>query len=220
MTIMNVTALAPTAVSTSYEFEGHALLAEAIALTRRGLRLEYLTLAWNVVGTGVLLATAVAADSVALISFGLDSMIEVLASLVVVWQLKGISGERDQRAMRVIGGAFALLAVYVALQSVRTLSAGLHPGTSVLGTTWVAATIAAMLLLAVGKHGTATRLGNVVLTTEARVTLIDAYLAAGVLLGLILSAASGWWWADPLAAFMIVGYAVKEARESLRWQPT
>jgi divalent metal cation (Fe/Co/Zn/Cd) transporter len=167
-----------------------------------------------------LIATAIDADSVALASFGLDSLVEVLASLVVIWQLKGVPGERDRRAMQVIGGAFALLAVYVALQSARTLFGGSHPGTSVLGTTWVATTVAAMLLLAAGKHRTGTRLLNVVLTTEARVTLIDAYLAASVLLGLILSAALGWWWADPLAALVIVGYALKQSRESLRWQAT
>ena len=195
------------------------VVADTTALTRRGLLLEYLTLAWNVVGAGVLLATAIATGSIALVGFGLDSMIEVLASLVVVWQLKGVPGERDHRAMRIIGAAFALLAVYVAVQSARTLLAGSHPGTSVLGMAWVTATVAAMLLLAAGKHRTGTRLGNVVLTTEARVTPIDAYLAASVLLGLTLAAAVGWWWADPLAALVIVGYAVKESRESFSWQP-
>jgi divalent metal cation (Fe/Co/Zn/Cd) transporter len=194
-------------------------VADAAALTRRGLLLEALTLAWNGVGTGVLLATAIAAHSVALIGFGLDSMIEVLASLVVIWQLKGIPGERDHRAMRIIGAAFALLAVYVLVQSARVLLDGAHPGTSALGTAWVAATVATMLLLAAGKHRTGARLGNVVLTAEARVTLIDAYLAASILLGLTLSAAFEWWWADPVAALMIVGYAAKESREAFAWQP-
>lgn len=192
--------------------------AEVARLVRRGLGLEYVTLGWNVVGAAVLLATAVTADSVALLSFGLDSMIEVMASIVVVWQLKGEPGERDRRAMRVIGGAFALVAVYVLVQSARTLLDGSHAETSAVGTAWVAASVVVMLVLGAGKHRTGTRLANVVLATEARVTLIDAYLAASVLLGLILNAAFEWWWADPAAALVVVGYAVRESRHALAWQ--
>lgn len=190
------------------------------ALVRRGLVLEYLTLAWNAIGTVVLLTTAVQVGSIALGSFGLDSAIEIVASLVVVWQLTGAPGERDRRAMRMIGLAFAALAVYVAVQSGRTLAIGSHADTSTLGTAWVAATVVAMVVLAGGKRRTGSRLRNAVLMTEARVTLVDAYLATCVLVGLLLSAALGWWWADPFAALVIVVYAARESRHAFAFEPT
>ncbi len=179
-------------------------------LLTRGLRLEYLTLGWNVVGTGIVVAAALAARSVALAGFGLDSLIEIFASLVVVWQLKGINQVRERRALRLIGLAFLLLALYVLAQSTLTLVSHAHPDTSVAGIAWLAATLIAMLLLAYGKHVTGSQLRNAVLVTEGRVTLVDAYLAAAVLAGLALNALAGWWWADPLAGFVIVYYGFKE----------
>jgi divalent metal cation (Fe/Co/Zn/Cd) transporter len=200
--------------------DASTLAASTSALVRRGLVLEYLTLGWNMIGTVVLLSTAIAAGSVALAGFGLDSAIEIVASLVVVWQLTGAPGERDYRAMRVIAVAFAALAVYITFQSARTLATGSHADTSAVGTAWVGATVVVMLLLAGAKRRTGTDLGNVVLRSEARVTLVDAYLAASVLAGLLLSAALGWWWADPVAALVIVGYAIRESRHAFAFEPT
>ena len=179
-------------------------------LLRRGLRLEYLTLGWNVVGTVVVIAAAVVAHSVALAGFGLDSLIEIFASVVVVWQLTGTGQHRERRALRLIGGAFFALAVYILVQTAITLLTRSHPAPSVGGIAWLAATLAAMLLLAWGKRITGQQLGNPVLTTEARVTLIDALLAAAVLIGLVLNATLSWWWADPLAGLVIVYYGIKE----------
>jgi len=189
---------------------------DAARLLRRGLRLEYATLAWNVVGSGIVLAAAVAARSVALAGFGLDSLIEIVASLVVVWQLKGVAEERERRALRIIGVAFVLLAIYIAGQSTFTLAAGSRPKESLVGIAWLALTVAAMFALAAGKARTGRRLGNRVLQTEARVTAIDGYLAAAVLAGLVLNAAAGLWWADPLAGFVIVVYGAREGRAALR----
>jgi divalent metal cation (Fe/Co/Zn/Cd) transporter len=177
---------------------------------QRGLLLEYLTLGWNVVGTVIVVAAALAAGSVALAGFGLDSLIEIFASLVVVWQLKGIHQDRERPALRLIGAAFLLLGAYVLVQSARTLLTAARPASSPAGIAWLAATLLAMLLLARGKHRTGTRLGNRVLLTEGRVTLVDAYLAAAVLVGLVLNALLGWWWADPLAELVIVFYGAKE----------
>jgi divalent metal cation (Fe/Co/Zn/Cd) transporter len=177
---------------------------------QRGLLLEYLTLGWNVVGTVIVVAAALAAGSVALAGFGLDSLIEIFASLVVVWQLKGIHQDRERPALRLIGAAFLLLGAYVLVQSARTLLTAARPASSPAGIAWLAATLLAMLLLARGKHRTGTRLGNRVLLTEGRVTLVDAYLAAAVLVGLVLNALLGWWWADPLAGLVIVFYGFKE----------
>jgi divalent metal cation (Fe/Co/Zn/Cd) transporter len=182
-----------------------------IGLRRRGLRLEYATFGWNVVGSVLALAAAFAARSVALAGFGLDSLIEIVASLVVVWQLRELQAvERERRALRVIGVAFLLLAVYIAGQSIYVLAAQAHPHRSLLGIVWLALTAVAMFALAGGKRATARALGNRVLQTEARVTVIDGLLATAVLIGLILNAAFGWWWADPAAAFVLVYYGLRE----------
>jgi divalent metal cation (Fe/Co/Zn/Cd) transporter len=186
------------------------------ALLRRGLLLEYTTLGWNVVGTVIVVAAAVQARSVALAGFGLDSLIEIFASTIVVWQIKGIDRNREGRALRLIGGAFFLLAVYVLVQATYTLVSGIHPAPSWSGTIWLIVTVIAMLLLAWGKLVVGRQLANPVILAEARVTLIDGYLAAAVLLGLLLNAALGWWWADPLASLVLVYYGIKEGLEARR----
>lgn len=179
-------------------------------LLTRGLRLEYATLTWNVVGTGILIVTAVGTGSVVLAGFGLDSLIEVFASLVVVWQLTDARRDQERRALSLIGWAFFLLAAYVLIQSSYSLIAGVHAGRSALGTLWVGLTVLVMLGLAAGKHRVGRQLANRVLQIEARVTLIDAYLAGAVLVGLLAGAVLGWWWADPVAALVIVYYGVRE----------
>lgn len=183
-------------------------------LLRRGLGLEYATLAWNVVGTVIVVTAAVAARSVALAGFGLDSLIEIFASIVVVWQLTGTDARREKRALRLIGAAFFALALYIVGELVVTLATQTHPTRSSLGIAWLSATFIAMLMLASGKRVTGKALGNPVLETEAHVTLIDAYLAGAVLVGLVLNAALGWWWADPLAGLLIVYYGIRAGREA------
>jgi divalent metal cation (Fe/Co/Zn/Cd) transporter len=185
-------------------------------LLRRGLRLEYATLAWNVVGSVLVLAAAAAARSVALAGFGLDSLIEIVASAVVVWQLKGSDKPREQKALRLIGVAFMLLALYIGAQSLYVLAVAFRPHHSQLGIAWLALTALAMFTLAHGKSSTGRALGNRVLETEARVTVIDGLLAVAVLVGLVLNAAFGWWWADPLAALVIVYFGLREGRASLQ----
>jgi divalent metal cation (Fe/Co/Zn/Cd) transporter len=187
-----------------------------LSTLQRGLWLEYATLGWNVIGTVVILIAAVRAGSVALAGFGLDSAIEIFASVIVVWQLKGIEQGREATALKLIGTAFVALAIYVLVQSVWSVVANAHPTPSLLGIFWLIVTCAAMLLLAWGKLAIGRQLGNVVLTTEARVTLIDAALAGAVLIGVSLNALLGWWWADPLAGLVIVYYGLKEGRAA--WQ--
>ncbi|MDQ0240123.1 cation transporter [Arthrobacter bambusae] len=185
-------------------------------LLRRGLRLEYATLGWNVVGLGVLAAAAIQAGSPALAGFGLDSLIEIFASIVVVWQLKGAHKEREAPAMRLIGIAFAILGAYLLIQVAVVFATGVRPATSGLGIVWTALTFVVMLTLAWGKIRTGQRLGNPVLRAEGKVTLVDAYLAGAVLAGLALNALFGWWWADPLAGVVIIYYAAVEARHALK----
>jgi divalent metal cation (Fe/Co/Zn/Cd) transporter len=186
------------------------------ALLRWGRLLEGITLGWNVAGIVVLAVAALAARSVALAGFGLDSLIEIGASTVVLWELSGAGEDRQRRALRLIGSAFLALAAYLAVQSAVVLAAGYRPGHSVLGIAWTAVTAVAMFALAAGKARTGRALGNPVLATEGRVTLVDGILASAVLAGLALNAVAGWWWADPLAALVIVFYALREAREIVR----
>ncbi len=186
------------------------------ALRRRGFALEYATLAWNVIGIVVLAIASIAARSVALAGFGLDSLIEIGASTVVIWELSGTGEQRQQRGLRLIGAAFAALAAYLLVQSTVVLAAGYHPGHSVTGIIWTAATAAVMFALAAGKARTGAALGNPVLRTEGRVTLVDGILAVSVLAGLALNSAFDWWWADPAAGFVLVYYAAREGMAIIR----
>ena len=186
------------------------------ALVRRGFALEWATLGWNVAGIIVLIVAAAAARSVALAGFGLDSLIEIGASTVVIWELSGTGAGRQRRGLRLIGYAFAALAVYLLVQSTVVLAAGYHPRHSVLGIAWTAVTAAVMFALAAGKARTGRALDNPVLRTEGRVTAIDGILATAVLLGLVLNAVAGWWWADPAAGYVLVYYAAREVREIFR----
>ena len=148
----------------------------------------------------------------ALAGFGLDSLIEIGASTVVLWELSGTGEDRQRRALRLTGVAFAALAAYLAVQSAVVLAAGYRPGHSILGIAWTAVTAATMFMLAAAKARTGRALGNPVLSMEGRVTLVDGILASAVLAGLALNASAGLWWADPLAALVIVFYALREAR--------
>lgn len=185
-------------------------------LIRRGLLLEYVTLGWNVVGVVIVVTSAYKTRSVALAGFGLDSLIEIFASVIVVWQLLGVNQQRERLALRLIGAAFFALALYILVQIAVTLLTQTHPAPSIGGIVWLAATFIAMLFLAYGKRVTGKQLGNVVLMTEGHVTLIDAYLAGAVLIGLNLNALFGWWWADPLASLVIVYYGIREGIHAWR----
>jgi divalent metal cation (Fe/Co/Zn/Cd) transporter len=168
---------------------------------RRGIRLavalEWTTLLWNVVGVVVLAVLAWSASSVALAGFGLDSLIEIGASAVVLWELRGTGEVRRRRALRLIGLAFVLLAGYLAVQSIVALVTVHRPAPSLGGIIWTAVTAAVMFALAAGKSAVGRR--------------IDGILAASVLAGLLLDAVLGWWWTDAVVGVVIVFYAVREA---------
>jgi divalent metal cation (Fe/Co/Zn/Cd) transporter len=185
-------------------------------LLRRGFLLEGVTLGWNAIGVVVLAVAAVRAGSVALAGFGLDSLAEIAASTVVIWELSGAGEHRQRRALRLIGVAFVVLAVYITAQSIYVLVVGHHPKHSPLGIAWTAVTAAVMFTLAAGKARTGAALGHLVLQTEGRVTFIDGLLSTSVMLGLALNAGFGAWWADPIAGFVIVFYGLREASAIFR----
>lgn len=186
-----------------------------VRLLSRGRKLEAATLGWNIVGVFVLAFAAVQARSVALAGFGLDSLIEIGASIVVLWELANANQKRQRRAMRLIGCAFVGLAVYLSIQSTVVLIVGFRPHHSQLGIIWTGVTAVAMFGLAFGKARTGAELKNPVLRAEGRITMIDGVLATAVFCGLVLNAVAGWWWADPLAGYVLLYYAAREARTSL-----
>ena len=185
-------------------------------LLRRGRLLEWTTLLWNVIAVVVLAVLALSATSVALAGFGLDSLIEIGASSVVLWELAGTGEERQRKALRLIGVAFIALGVYLLVQSTVALISGHHADTSVGGIIWTAVTALIMFGLAAGKRQTGRALGNSVLETEGNVTFVDGLLAVAVLIGITLNALASWWWADPLAGYVIVFYAFREALHIFR----
>lgn len=185
-------------------------------LLRLGVRLEVATLVWNVVGVVVLAIAATSARSVGLAGFGLDSLIEIGASAVVIWELTGLDDDRSERALRFIGFAFVALAVYLVAQSVTALVLAHRPSSSPLGVAWTLATVLAMYGLAFAKSRVGHRLANPVLVKESRVTVVDGTLALAVLVGLLLSSGPGWWWIDPVVGLVLAAYATTEARQLLR----
>lgn len=192
--------------------------------TRRALRLVRVTAAYNVVEAGVALWSGVAAGSIALVGFGLDSVIECVAALALLWRLSlaasGAAADRVERAerrvLRVVGATFLLLAAYVLAQSAWTLWARSAPAESPVGIALAAVSLVVMPLVSWGKLRAADALGSAALRAEAKETLACAYLSLTLLLGLVANAAAGWWWADPAAALLMVPWLVREGLEGVR----
>ena len=188
--------------------------AQSTSLERRALRLEYTTVGWNTLEAAVALAAGVAAGSIALVGFGLDSAIEVFSASVVIWQLRGASEARERRALRLIGLTFFALAAYVGFESLRDLFTQSRSETSVPGVVVSAAALIVMPTLAWAKRRTGRALGSRTILADAAETLFCAWLAAATLAGLLLNATLGWWWADPVAGLVIAAFAIKEGREA------
>jgi divalent metal cation (Fe/Co/Zn/Cd) transporter len=190
-------------------------------LVRRGQWLTQATLVYNTLEGLLAVGAAVAAGSVALLGFGIDSFIEVGASLAAIWRLRidRDSNRRalaERRALRIIGASFLLLALYVALDAADSLWRRATPRGSWLGIGVALASLVVMPWLARRKRRVAAGLQSGALRAEARQTEICVYLSAILLLGLALNAAAGWWWADPVAALAMVPLIAWEGMEGLR----
>lgn len=181
-------------------------------LSKRARRLAWATIGWNVIEAVVAIGAGAAADSVALVGFGLDSTVEVLSAFVIVWQLRGIAEERERLALRLIALSFYALAAYVGVRSVLDLFGETEPESSPVGIGLAIASLIVMPALATAKRGTGEKMGSATVVADSNQTKLCAYLSAILLAGLILNAAVGWWWADPIAA---IGIAVLAAREGL-----
>lgn len=186
-------------------------LARVESLRRRGIQLEWATNAWNAMEVVVTVTLGVLAGSLALIAFGLDSLIEVFASTVVIWRLRHTGPDpgdsRTHRSLRLIAVAFFVLSAYLVVASVRSIALGEQPTSSPLGIAYMAITTCAMFLLALWKRRVARAIDSEALEREAQVTFLDSALSLGILGALIVSPLFGWWWADAVAAFGIGVYA-------------
>jgi divalent metal cation (Fe/Co/Zn/Cd) transporter len=194
---------------------------------RRALALVTLTAAYNALEAVIALVAGVGAASIALIGFGLDSVIELAAALAVLHRMgaerRGAAHERveqaERRVRRFVGWTFVLLAGYVALEAGMGLWHREVPRESVLGMALAAFSLVVMPLLAWAKLRAAAALGSRALAAEAKETLACAYLSGCLLLGLGLHSALGWWWADPMAALAMVPWLLHEAREAMEDDP-
>jgi len=192
-------------------------------LLSRGLRLEYLTVGWNIVEGLIAVGAGVVAGSIALIGFGVDSFVEVISGAVLVWRLQAEAGgpadeERiehvERRASRLVGASFLILAAYVAFEAIRSLAGQERPDASPVGIALTSVSIAVMLWLARAKRETGEALGSRALIADSHQTYACWYLSVTTLIGLALNAAFGLWWADPVAALVIAAFLVREAREA------
>jgi divalent metal cation (Fe/Co/Zn/Cd) transporter len=195
--------------------------AERTSLVRRGLWLNYLTIGYNAVEAEVSLVAGLIAGSVALIGFGFDSVIELTASGAAQWRLRAdVDVARreivERLTLRIVGWCFLALAAYVAYESAETLWRRERPDRSIIGILILAASVIVMPVLARAKRRVATAMNSRVLASEATQTSLCAYLSAIALAGVALNTALGWWWADPIAALVMVPIIVREGIEGVR----
>jgi divalent metal cation (Fe/Co/Zn/Cd) transporter len=191
------------------------------SLVARGRRLEYLTIAWNGFEAAVALFSGLMAGSIALVGFGLDSVVETLSAAVLLWRLRadldiGARERAERIARRLVGVCFLLLAAYVGIESVRALWIKAQPERSLPGILIAVAAVIVMPLLGRAKRRVAAELGSRALHADSRQADFCAYLSAILLVGLILHALLGWWWADPAAALLMVPIIAREGVQGLR----
>jgi divalent metal cation (Fe/Co/Zn/Cd) transporter len=186
---------------------------------RRARALAWLGLGWHLVEAAVAVAAGVAASSIALVGFGVDSLIEAAAGVVVLWlmaDMRSASHAAERRAQQLIAASFVVLAGYVGFEAVRDLAGGHHPDVSWVGIGLSVITLATMPPLAAAKRRVADKLGSSATASESRQTMLCAYLSAALLVGLLANAVAGWWWADPVVALAIGAVALREARDAWR----
>ncbi|WP_346537296.1 cation transporter [Micromonospora sp. DPT] len=186
-------------------------------LSRRSLWLAYATAGYNLLEGLVAIAAGAAASSTALIGFGLDSFVEVSSAAVLIWQFRSrVPEDRERLALRLIGASFFALAAWVTFDAVRSLLGGGDADASPVGIGLAVASLLVMPLLVAAKRRTGRELGSATVMADSTQTMLCTYLSAVLLVGLVLNAAWGWSWADPIAALVIAGVAVKEGVEAWR----
>jgi divalent metal cation (Fe/Co/Zn/Cd) transporter len=187
------------------------------ALGRRAQLLAGASVGYNVIEAVVAVVAGLAAGSVALVGFGLDSTVEVSSGLIVLWQFRHrIPESREQQALRLMAWSFFALAAYVGFESVRGLLTGAEPESTKLGIALAATSLVVMPFLSWAQRRTGRALGSNAVVADSTQTLLCTYLSAVLLVGLVLNATLGWTWADPVAGLVIAGLALKEGRDAWR----
>lgn len=186
-------------------------------LGRRAQLLAAASVAYNAAEAVVAVAAGVGASSVALVGFGLDSLVEMSSGMIILWQFRHrMPQARERRALRLIAMSFFALAAYVAVESARTLLSGHAAHRSDVGMVLAALSLAIMPGLSWAQRRTGRALGSATVVADSAQTLLCTYLSAVLLLGLALNATLGWWWADPLVGLVVAGLALREGREAWR----
>lgn len=191
---------------------------------RRGVWLEYFTIGWNSLEAVVAIGAGLLAGSIALVGFGLDSIIEVVSGTILLWRLRaeltGADSEASEhaegRALFAVGVSFFVLGAYILYESGKKLWLQERPQESLVGLVLACLSLVVMPALAFAKHRTAEKLGSRALAADATETAICSYLSLTLVLGLGLNAWLGWWWADPVAALAMLPLIVNEGREAIQ----
>jgi divalent metal cation (Fe/Co/Zn/Cd) transporter len=191
--------------------------AERTRLGRRAQMLAGASVTYNLLEAIIAVAAGIAAGSVALVGFGLDSVVEVSSGLIILWQFHHrLPESREQHALRLMACSFFALAAYVSVESVRALASGSDPESSPIGIGLAAASLAVMPFLSWAQRRTGRALGSHAVVADSTQTLLCTYLSAVLLVGLLLNATFGWGWADPVAGLVIAAVAVREGIEAWR----
>jgi len=196
-------------------------IGDRASLVRRGRRLEYFTIAYNSLEGLIAVAAGLLSGSIALVGFGFDSLIEVTSGAALVWRLHSDADESRRQhveaiTLRIVGACFLLLAAYVSYDSIKSLIWREAPHESIPGVALAIASVIVMPLLVRAKRKVARRIKSQALMADSKQTELCTYLSAILLAGLLLNALFGWWWADPIAALVMVPIIVKEGIEGLR----
>ena len=179
-------------------------------LLKRALTLEYLTIAWNVFEGASSVLVGILTGSVALVAYGLESGVEVFASSVVIWELKGTGKGREKHALKMIGIAYLIVSLYIFIDASKSLFEGHHPDRSFIGIILMVVTIGIMGGLGISKRIVGGKMNSSTVLADAKFTLIDAFLSSTVLVGLLFNTLFGWWWMDQALALFLSGVAFRE----------
>ena len=196
----------------------HCSSVQRMAYLQHGRKLEYFTIGWNMVEAGVAIGAGWFAGSIALVGFGVDSLIESLSGSVLLWRLFSPAHDesREKIALKLVGISFLILAAYVAFDAIKSLLVHETPQTSLVGIVLAVVSLIIMPILARAKRLSASKLESLAMKADSRQTDLCAYLSAILLGGLALNALFGWWWADPVAALIMVPIIAREGYEGLR----
>ena len=190
------------------------------ALVEKGKRLQYFTIAWNSLEAIVAIVSGLIAGSISLVGFGFDSLIEVTSGAAVLWRMHLDQPERREHAervsLRIVGGCFLALAVYIAVDSTKSLYQHERPDRSIPGILLAVVSLIVMPMLSRSKRRIAKELSSGAMQADATQTDFCAYLSAILLFGLGANWLLGWWWADPAAALLMVPLIAREAASGLR----